>query len=529
MSCGVFRVVSQEGQTARIARNGARMLAARSAASVAGLVSLPFVYGRLGDRHYGVWVLLTGLVAVSALADLGLGSAQVREVARATAEDGGQRRACAVMTLGLVWGMVLGALSLALVVTGWPLVASACHLGDLAGPARNALVLLIVAFVADGLGAPWRSVLEGTQCYAQVARVFCGTSVLGAVLTASVAAVGGGLVDLAASTVVTSAVRSALFVRAARRRTTLLRPNLACVTRQDVAYVRGYGARVQVSNAAAAVNSESDRIVLAGFFGPSVTGAFDLGNRVVGLLRVASGAFLTVVFPVAAAAAREGTDALDRLYFTMTRWLAVFAAGGAVVLMVAADPLVRLWLGRPLPAAVTTIVILAPGFAVSIAGGAAAVVTRAEGQPGCETRSGVAAAVLNLLLSFPLLQALGPSGVPLATTVAASGATGYFFRRFHRRSGRRFGPLLQALWPPAAAACIAGVLVSTLASGLPDASGRLGAAAAVAGRSSLTLLVMAGILAGLGFFGGGHRAWPSVITRWLRSRQRGPATGHGST
>lgn len=511
---------------ARVARNSVRLLAARSVASVAGLASLPFVYAHLGSRTYGVWALLLGLLAIASFADLGLGSAQVREVARAAGCDK-PRRARVVLGLGLVWGALLGVLALAGTAVSWPWVADICHLGELAAPAKNAVLLLVAAFTLDGLGAPWRAILEGTQRYSPVAWVLSGTSVLGAVLAVAVAESGGGLVDLAASVVLTSAVRALLFVGAARGNTARLWPSLRAVTRPDLAYVMGYGSKIQVSNAAAAVNSETDRVVLAGFFGPAATAGFDLGSRLVGLLRVSSGVVLTVVFPVAAATARENPDRLDQLYIAMTRYLAVFAASGSVVLMVTADPLVRLWLGHPLPSAAATIVILAPGYAVSIAGGAAAVVTRAEGRPGCETRSGVVAAVLNLLFTVPLLYLLGPRGVPLSTTLAAFGATGYFFVHFHRRSQRPIMPLLRALWPPAAAAATAGALMWMAAFDLPDVDGRFGAAMVVAVRGGLTLLVMAGLLALLGYFDAGDRPGLSVITARLRPRQRGTATDMG--
>ncbi|MDJ0341180.1 oligosaccharide flippase family protein [Streptomyces sp. H10-C2] len=500
-----------------MARNSARLLAARVATSLAGVASLPLVYGQLGSRAYGVWALLAGLVAVASLADLGLGSAQIREVAR-VADGGQQRQARAVLGLGLVWGALLGVLALAGTAICWPWLAHACHLGELTAPARSAALLLLVGFLLDSLAMPWRAVLEGTQCYAPVAWVVGGTSLIGAGLAVTVVELGGGLVELAGSVVVTSALRALMFVGAARRYAARLRPSLRAVTRSDVAYVMAYGSRVQVANAAAAVNSETDRLVLAGFFGPAATAGFDLGSRLVGLLRLPSGIILTAVFP-AAAAAQDDPGRLDRLYIEMTRYLAVFAAVGAAMLVVSADPLVRLWLGHPLPSATVTIAILAPGYAVSTAAGAAAVVTRAEGSPGRETRSGVVAAVLNLLLTVPLLCLLGPRGVPLSTTLAAFGATGYFFAHFHYRSRRPVAPLLRALWPPAFAAAVAGALTWMVAFDLPSASGRVGAALVVAFRGGLTVLITAAFLALLGFFDAGDRSRLSVITSQLRPRR----------
>ncbi|WP_338894359.1 oligosaccharide flippase family protein [Streptomyces sp. TG1A-60] len=489
-----------EAVAARVAGNSARLLAARVATALAGVASLPVVYGTIGARSYGVWALLTGLIAIVSLADLGLGSVQIREVARAVGGER-QRQVCAVLGLGVVWGAVLSALALAGTAICWPWLARVFHLGELSAPARGATLFLLVGFLLDSLALPWRSVLEGTQRYGPVAWVVAGTAVLGAGLAAAVVTLGGGLVELAASVVVSSALRALMFVCLARRYAAGLTPSLRDIRPSDVGYVASYGSRVQVAGAAAAVNSETDRLVLTGFHNPSAVAGYDLGSRLVGLLRLPSVVILTAAFPSAAAAADDEPGRLDRLYIHLTRYLTAFAAIAATVLVVSADPLVRMWLGRPLPAAAVTIMVLAPGCAASVIASAAAMVTRAEGRPGCETRGTVLAAVLNLLLTVPLLRLLGPWGVPLATTLAAFGGTVYFFAHFHSRSRRPVAPLLRALWPPVFAAVTAGVLACLVTFQLTPGTGRADAAVAVACRGGLTVLVAAALLALLGFFG----------------------------
>src|SRR5690349_18900964 len=66
---------------ARVARNVLSMIGARAVVAVAGLICIPVVFTDLGDADFGVWVLLSGLVTLVALVDLGMGSAIVRAVA----------------------------------------------------------------------------------------------------------------------------------------------------------------------------------------------------------------------------------------------------------------------------------------------------------------------------------------------------------------------------------------------------------------------------------------------------------------
>ncbi|WP_309112524.1 oligosaccharide flippase family protein [Saccharothrix sp.] len=484
----------------RVVRNSGFLFAGTAVTAVTSLVSVPVVYDRLGEQAYGVWAVLTGLVAVVALADMGLGAVQVREVAL-TAGGGDHRRARAVLALGWLGGAGVGALALAATAVCWSGVAWVFELGRLADEAFGAVSLMLLGLLVDSTSMPWRAVLEGRQHYGPVGVIIGVTAVLGTGLTVLAALRGGGLVWLGASVAATSVVRSALLVGAARRCVPELSPRLGEVRWSDLTAVASFGIRVQASNAGAVVNNQADRLVLGGFFDLRTVAEFDIGSRLVNTLRMLPSFVLTAFFPAAATmAGAEETHRLDRLYVAMTRYLAAFAAIGAAALVVAADPLVRLWLGRPAPIAAATIMVLAPGYAVTMAAGAAAMLTRAEGCPGRETRSTVLAAVLNVALTIPLMLLMGPMGVPLATTLALSLVTAYFVLHFHRSSRRPIAPVVRVFWPPVVAAVVAGGVTWLLRSDLPDGPGRAAAGAAVACRCGLTLSVAAVVLAALGFF-----------------------------
>ena len=69
----------------RVAGNSVALLAARLVSAVVVLATSPVLFAELGARTFGVWALLLGAGAVAGLADFGLGSPHVREVARAVA------------------------------------------------------------------------------------------------------------------------------------------------------------------------------------------------------------------------------------------------------------------------------------------------------------------------------------------------------------------------------------------------------------------------------------------------------------
>ncbi|MGX7671276.1 lipopolysaccharide biosynthesis protein [Plantactinospora sp. DSM 117369] len=504
----------------RLTRNSASLIAARIVMAVAGLASLPVLYDQLGAARFGVWALLGGLVAIVALVDLGLGSALVRQVAGALS-DTLHRSARLALGVGLVWGLVLWLVASAGTLVGWPWLARLLQLNELADEARQAALTLLLGLLCDGVALPWRAVLEGTQRYTALAWAGGGTAVLGAALAVLVVRLGGGLLALAVSAAATSALRAALVIAAARRWRPRLRPTLRGARSDELRQLLRYGLRVQVTGAAGAANLELDRFVLSGTAGPTVAGGFELGSRLLNMLRLPPAIVLLTIFPMAVTrAATEGPAWLDRFHLTATKWLTAFAAVSSALLVVSADPLVRLWLGRPVWWATVSIAVLAPSYALNLLSGATAIVLRVEGRPGQETGYALLSVLLNLALTWPLLHLLGPAGVPLATSIGITVGTAYFVGRFHRTSGRPIGPVLRAVRPSLAAGALAGLAGGFAARVLPDGPGRLDAGLAVLTRSGVVVLLAASVLLGTGFLDRDDRARLRRLLRGPRSMAR---------
>lgn len=496
----------------RVAGNALGMLGARGVVAIAGLFSLPVVYARLGSADFGVWVLVSGLAAMTAVLDLGLGSAMVREVALSVRGDG-RSRAPAVLAMGLVWAVGVALVALAAAMLGWHWLAGILHLDAAGGSARQAMAWALVVLLLSAVEGPWRSVLEGTQRYALVGVIGAAAAIVAGLLAVLAVQTGGGLVRLAQSAALVAALRTTTIVLAAHRHRPDLGPRLREIRRDDLGIVRRYGLRVQISSLAAGINTETDRLVLGAFFGPTLAGGFDLGTRLLNLLRLPPGYALIAMFPVAVAnSSPDRRHWLDTFYLRATRVLALTLAPAAAALVVCAEPLVRLWLGRPVPWAVLAILVLAPSHALNLIFGAAATVTRAEGKPGRETRYALLSNALNLGATLPLLKLLGPLGVPLATSVAVVLSTGYLVHYFHRHTERPVRPLLRVVWPPVATALGVGLAVWSVAGWLPEGPGRLGAAVAVVVRAALVLVGTVGLLTLTGHLGAAE--W-SRVWRWL--------------
>lgn len=485
----------------KVARSTGALVAARLLSAATGIVLVGALFKGLGEHDFGVWVLLTSVIGLLALLDLGLASGAVREVA--AAEAGAEpTQVPAILGLALGWALILTPIVMVGVFALWGTLSQAFGWqGDLAD-LRGAAGLLLLAYLMAALEVPWRSVLEGCQDYLVVGVVSAVAAVL--VLAATLFALhqGGGLLAVTGIAALVAAARTAALLVAARLRWPSYGPRLGAITREHLNFFRSYGLRVQVSGASSGVHVELDRLVLGGVAGAAVAGSFEIGARLLNLLKLPPALALTALFPAAVSiSTQRGKQGLDRLYLVTTRYLALLLAPAAAALMVCADPLVRLWLGRPVEWAAPNLVVLTLAYTVNLVAGPATIVARAEGRPGLETRYVTLSVLLNLALTVPLIWWLGPIGVPVSTTLAVIASSVYFLWHFHRVGQRPLGPLWGALWPPAAAATIAGLLVWRLSGLLPDGDSRWEAGLAIMSRGGLVLLVALAVLVLVGKVG----------------------------
>lgn len=494
-------------------------IAGRGAWLAASLVLTPFLLAALGPRVFGVWSLLAGAVAVALLLDLGLGVALIREVAgsRSESEREGARRA---LGLGLI---AFAALALFLLGAAWLLAAPldrGLHV-ELGETFTTALVLTAAAAAVIGLSVPFAAVLDGNLRMDLTAAATVLGSLASTGVTILSVELGLGLVAPALGLLAYALVRGAIVLALSLRRFPELRPRFSVSGVRPARELLRYGGMVQTSNAASIVNVESDRWALAAFFSTATVAPFEVGTKMIGLFRLLPSFALAALFPVASAAHTAGhRDRLDRLYLRATRYLTLGATAGAAVLVAAAAPLVTVWIGRPLDFARDVLWLLAPAFALNLSTGAAALIVRAEGHPGRETRYALLSLVLNVAFTIPLLLVAGPVGAVAGSAIAIFAASGYFFWYFHRSSDRPVRLLLRILWRPWLAAGVAALAGIVVAMPLDAPTNRLNAAIPLVTSVGAALATYLAALTVLRFWEPADRASVSGVAGRL-ARRRG--------
>lgn len=401
-------------------RDAVLVALARMAPLGVQLLATPLVLARLGDGAYAVWALMMTTINLLLTADLGVVGIMQRYhgVARGRADAAfGGRITSSVM-------LVLGAL-LVVVVSLGPWISRAVlavvdvpatvHV-DAALLFRHAGTIAVLQLGALALSSYLAAHGRFVAVFAQsvVARSVLAAGIAWALLTDQ------GLPGLLLASFADTGV--ALLLGALLCRGHLLHEVRRPTDRAETRDLWSYAWRNQLSALGFVAQRELDVILAGILLATSALASVSAAVPLTAAVCLAPTVLLTPVFTSLSVQAGRDPAGLPAAGAQAERgWLRLvlpFAALALGVLPFAAAQ----WLGPEVSGIVPLTAVLAAGFVVSLAGNARAVLVRAAGRPGIETRSYVVYAAVKVVAGVALALVGGMIGLAASGVLAATAA-----------------------------------------------------------------------------------------------------------
>jgi O-antigen/teichoic acid export membrane protein len=311
---------------------------------VLGLAFLPLLVVRYGHDRFGLLSLLWTSLAYFMLLDLGLGRALTQLVARRSLEDRpGEMRSLLVTSLAFVL-LCGGVLALALVLSAGLVAQMLLRVPPgLTAEATRAVRLLAALVPVTVSLSVVRGYLEGRRHFGRSALIRASVSSLGYLVP-----VGACLITQDLSV----AVAGILVTRVA-----VLLLGLA-LCRSDIGAGSGWAANlsvlkelvrtggwVTVSNVVSPVMATLDRFLVAHLVSLAAAGYYATAQQVGNQLVMLPASLAAVLFPLFASGSPVGGRESGRLYGTAMKWVAVSLAPVIVIVLLVAEPILKLWIG----------------------------------------------------------------------------------------------------------------------------------------------------------------------------------------
>lgn len=381
----------------------------------------PLMVQRLGNRDYGIWELLLGVVGYLGILDVGIGSALVRYVSLASGRE--DRRALeetlntgllALTLAGSVAFLILGVLPF---LPAWlsPLPPQE------AGPLTPLLLLfggnLLISFPNSAMGA----YLLGLQKhrFLNIYLVASGIVEAVAVYFILVSDAANKLVLLCLMKLLFSVTRAIIYfvwIISTNVRITLWPTAFRwSLCRQLVAF----GVKNTMLGAAHNLIRTMILLVITHFVGVAAIVFFVIPNRLIEYAYGPADALGHPLLPLFTALAAKGDAAATRAaWLRSTRLLQVVTIGGPLALIWLGEPFIRRWMGSEYASlGYVPLLILAAGLLVKAIAVNATRLLMSLARHGRVALFSAGAAIAFFLLSIPLTQAAGIAGAALSVAL----------------------------------------------------------------------------------------------------------------
>ncbi len=413
--------------TTRPVRSEKRSILLNSASNVAYFATQvavvffvsPILVHGLGDTRYGVWTLVNSVMAYMALADLGVGAAVLRYVAR---YDGLHDKEAInrVFSTSLAIFACGGGLVLLL---SWSLALFWQHPfglhDDLAGDMRWMLAVLGANFSLLLPMGNYKTVLFGFGKYPTVNVVRISSLLFRNAAFVVIIYLGGGLRAIALAIVAGSLLDQVGCAWAAHRFIPGLRFSFRFIDRKTLRLIWGYSAFVFLSVIVGKVGSESNALVIGAFLPAAAVTYFGIAATLSGQAGDGLRTAIAVLTPAVSKWDALGDhSAVSTLLVRGTRYLLYLVIPIQIGLCFLGRPFLALWMGpKYADLCYPVLAIITMSLSLALAMGMASRILEGVGKVASLFGSTVIQAVLTVGLSIALIRPFGIKGVAWATAV----------------------------------------------------------------------------------------------------------------
>jgi O-antigen/teichoic acid export membrane protein len=457
----------QDGSAGAQLRGGAALTYVTTIANfLLNLLFTPLLLRSLGPAAYGLYSLLTALVAYVAVLDFGLGNATIKYIAKFRAErDARAERGFVALSLRIYAGIaaltiVIGGVVLLNLRPLFGTTMSAAELSDARGMCALMILNLALAFP---LGT-FQAVITGHERFiflrvVNLGRLLVRTAVLVVLLLLGYKAFAIVLVD----TLMTALVGAINIVYV---RTRLgVRPQSCHFDRRFIREVAAYSSLVFINIVVDALYWRVGHLVLGATVGTSAVAIFAVAMLLANNYQGVPLALSSVFLPRVTAMVVSGSSPDELLHlFTRTARLQLILAGYVVCgFALFGREFVNLWAGQEYDGAWLVALIVIVPLTVPLIQSVGVHIVQAKNMHGFRAFMSLGIALLNVALSFVLAKRWGATGAALAT--AATLVAGNILAMnwyYHRRVGldvlRFFRSVASGLAPAMAIATALGAL-----------------------------------------------------------------------
>lgn len=413
----------------RVLLAAAASWAGKIAVLAVGFLLTPFVLHRLGDREYGLYMLVSAVIGQGALLDFGVGPAVIKYVAEHRAQGNNDRLSGLIATAVSIY-CCLGLIALLLTAVLAPLFP---HLFVVpATEHRTAIIITLLMGIRLAISIPCATstaVLWGLHRYALVNAMNVASALASAFVTVVILSLGGDLIAMVAASIPVTLVTQAITIWCVHRVAPELRFAWRGVRRDLVKTVLSFSAGMFGMDVAYNLQTKSDEILIGAFLPVNFVTPYAIARKLGGVPQLIGEQALAGFLPLTSELHAKGdSDKLRLVFLTGTRITLAICVPLGGVLIALAQPLLSLWVGAEYARHAPIMMLLVLAGVAEISHWPGQTILQGLARHHGLAIAYVCAAIAKLALAVLLVRAVGLTGVAFATLFSALALSlGYVF------------------------------------------------------------------------------------------------------
>jgi len=378
---------------------------------------LPFLLSRLGDKWYGIWTILGGLVGYYYLMDFGLATAVSRYVTRYIAK-GETQKTNSVITTSLIIYSLMAIVILAITVL--LCLGVSFFVPDKESLTVVRLVLLILG-LQMGLEFPFKAfagIIGAFVRYELLSLSGFFSLILGAGLTVFFMLQGYGIIALALIGFFCSQLSNVIFYLIAKHLFPDMEIGRKHFAKERVRGLFGYSVWSFIIQMGDQLRLRIDSFVIGFFLSATQVTHYFIGARLVELFMNLTYRATNITTPVFTKyhAVGDYDQIRDKLLF-LTKVNTIIAAFGGGLIIIHGKDFIQRWVGQDYGDSYTILVILTIGIIFEIINNPTNNVLYAISKHRYLALINISEGVINLILSIVLIRYYGIKGVAIGTVI----------------------------------------------------------------------------------------------------------------
>lgn len=387
-------------------------------ATIIPILLTPFLIHKLGNSHYGLWILINSVIGYYGLLDIGISSSITRYVSKYLA-DGDESNLNSFINTVLSIFLLMGVVCIIASVILSFFLADLFNLSEDNNILFPRLILVLgFAFALSFFSRVFTFILYAAQRYEIANSIDISCSVIQAIMTVYFLSRGGGLISLGLITSLVKLINGSLHFIFVLRKVPIITIDLKRFQKSKIMVIFKYSVFSFIWMISYSLKFQTSSVVIGAFLSTEAITFYSIGARLMAYYTELMDAICSVTKPIfSSMESQNQSEKISNLLMNGTRYSSAIAIFMGISLILYGKAFIRLWVGEEFDSSYYVMLILIIPYIISASQSMLLSIAYGIGKHKLLSVVSMGESIISILLSILLIKRYGIYGVAVGAVL----------------------------------------------------------------------------------------------------------------